>query len=349
MNEIRDIINFHVVGYGQIGKRHAKAILKTPSARLASVIDIDPGATARAEAKGITAFESIEKWHEATMQSRAKSVNVACICVPNGLHAELAIRMMEAGCHVLVEKPLDIRTSAASMIKDTAINTGKLAFCVLQNRFTSVSKLLKDTLVNGAIGEINQVVVNCFWNRGREYYENAPWRGTKTLDGGPLFTQFSHYIDLLIYLLGPISPKHVALKNVCHDYTQMLDDSGIVVFTNEKQSLLGTFNYSIAVPKQNMESSIILIGTKGTIKAGGQYMEKIEHWDVEGITLPQLAVSLPNDYGSYKGSAANHEQVIQNMILACSGAEHNLPHIDDAIGAVNFIERVYSMADLLKN
>ena len=184
----------------------------------------------------------------------------------------------------------------------------------MQNRYSPPAQWLKSIVETGLLGKLYLVQINCFWNRGNAYYEQSEWRGKSISDGGTLYTQFSHFIDMMYWLFGDISNIQSKFANFNHADTIQFEDTGLIQFDFEKGGL-GSFNYTTSVYQKNLESSITIVAENGTVKVGGQYMNEVIYCDVKDYELPDLAPSLPpNDYGHYKGSAANHQFVYQNVI-----------------------------------
>ena len=332
-------IQFAIVGCGRIAQRHAEHISKM--ARLAAVCDIKRQRADELAAKhNCKAYSSIEE-----MLTHESSIDVISVCSPNGLHAEHTIKGLRAGKHVLCEKPMALRVAdCRRMIEESERNAKKL-FVVKQNRFNPPIAALKKAVDEGRLGRIVNVQLNCFWNRTDAYYKDSDWKGTVELDGGTLYTQFSHFIDLLIWMVGDIGNVQVLTKNFLHQSTIDFEDTGVVAleFTN---GALGTINYTVNSYKKNMEGSISLFGEKGTVKIGGQYLNALEYQCIEGYEITNVAVSAPaNDYGFYQGSMSNHDKVYQNVLnvlmdnheIATSGLE--------GLKTVEVIERIYSQAN----
>jgi predicted dehydrogenase len=190
----------------------------------------------------------------------------------------------------------------------------KFVFCVMQNRYSPPSAWLKDMVTSGVMGKIYMVQINCFWNRDERYYKKGNWKGSKITDGGTLFTQFSHFIDIMYWLFGDIDNIQGKFADFNHSETTDFEDSGFVNFDFINGGM-GCINYSTAIANQNLESSLTIIGEKGSVKIGGQYMNEVEVCNITDYEMPVLAETNPgNDYGAYKGSAANHNYVIKNVI-----------------------------------
>jgi len=161
------------------------------------------------------------------------------------------------------------------------------------------------------------------------------------LDGGPLFTQFSHFIDLLYWIFGEIKINYAQFENFNHTHSTQFEDSGIVTFAINSGGV-GSINYSTSVFDKNFESSISIIGENGTVKLGGQYMNEISYCHIKDYQMPTLEKSNPpNNYGSYQGSASNHPFVIQNVIDTLNN--HSLPHtnVTDGMAVVKIIQDIY--------
>ncbi|MFM7388242.1 MAG: Gfo/Idh/MocA family oxidoreductase, partial [Bacteroidota bacterium] len=169
--------------------------------------------------------------------------------------------------------------------------------------------------------------------------------GTPDLDGGTLFTQFSHFIDIMYWLFGDIDRIQGKFADFNHQDTTAFEDSGFVSFEFLNGGL-GTINYSTSVAMQNLESSITVIGSNGSIKIGGQYMNEVEVCTIKDYTMPELKASNPaNDYGPYKGSAANHNFVIKNVIDTLKGRTTATTNALEGLKVVDIIERIYKLRD----
>ena len=242
----------------------------------------------------------------------------------------------------MLEKPIALSVSDARLVAEASASTGKHVFCVMQNRFAPPSVWLKSLVESGKLGEIRQVHIQCFWNRDDSYYASSPWRGTMALDGGPLFTQFSHFIDVMYWIFGGISSPSAIFKNQSHIHNTEFEDSGSISF-DFLRSGWGSFTFSTALFKSNFESSLTLIAEHGTLRIAGQYMEKVVHCDILDYEMTDLPTSAPpNDYGTYKGSASNHHHVISNVVdVLRNGAQISTP-ISEGIEVVEMIESMYN-------
>jgi predicted dehydrogenase len=201
---------------------------------------------------------------------------------------------------------------------------------------------VKKLLDEGKLGTIFSVQVNCFWNRDPTYYKNS-WKGTRTLDGGTLYTQFSHFIDLLYWMIGDVKEMFAITGNFNHKGIIEFEDTGCVSmqFYN---GAIGTLHYTVNSYKKNMEGSLTIFGEKGTVKIGGQYLNVLEYQHIEGITIGNISPGRPaNDYGSYQGSMSNHDLVYKEVINALQNGG-TITNAADAMRTVDIIERIYQSA-----
>lgn len=332
-------VKFAVVGCGHIGKKHAAVIAKNNNADLIALVDIQHRKELSIEEFSVPFFSSLDNFLKSDIETEV--INIA---TPNGLHAEQAIACLNTGKHVVIEKPMALHTADAQNIINVANEKKKHVFVVMQNRYSPPSAWLKEVVEKNIPGKIYFVQLNCFWNRDERYYKANAWHGTKALDGGTLFTQFSHFIDFFYWLFGDIKNISARFTSFNHTHLTEFEDSGIVSFEFGDNST-GCLNFSTSVWDKNMESSITVIAEKGSIKIGGQYMDKVEYCHIKNYTMPTLNNTMPvNDYGSYKGSAANHEYVIQNVINVLNNKASITTNAEDGLKVVNIIERIYNAA-----
>ncbi len=306
-------LSFAVVGIGHIGKRHAKMIQENPQTTLCALIDTNTHLKKELEKEfNVPFFATLEDFLTSDIM-----VDVINICSPNHLHCAQALQALEKA-HVVIEKPMGLTIEECEKVITKGKEKNKEVFCVMQNRYSPPSLLLKSLVSNHQLGEVHHVQVNCFWNRDDRYYspngKKHTWKGVLEKDGGVLFTQFSHFIDTLHWLFGPLKITGKQSKNFQHKNLNLLADTGFFSFELNNGGM-GTFHYSTAVWDVNMESSISIIGEKGSIKVAGQYMNEIVHCHIKDFELPEMPpINPPNDYGTYKGSAANHQYVIDNVV-----------------------------------
>ncbi len=336
-------IKFAVLGIGHIGKRHVDIIRTTDGCSLAAIADIAPGAAAKVDDGALPFFNSIDE-----LLNSGIAFDVLSIATPNGLHEEHAIKGIRAGHHVVIEKPMALTKAGCEHIIYEALNKQKQVFCVMQNRYSTPAIWLKEIIEQKILGKIFMVQVNCYWNRDDRYYKTGNWHGTKALDGGVLFTQFSHFIDILFWLFGDIENICSRITNFNHQLSTEFDDSGFINFDFKKGGM-GSINFSTSVWNENLESSITIIGENGTVKVGGQYMNEVEVCNIKNYTMPSLdQVSPANDYGLYKGSAANHHFFFQNVVEVLHSNAPITTNAQEGMKVVEIIEQIYK-GSLIQN
>ena len=340
---LSDKVKFAVIGAGHIGKRHAEMIMRNPDAELVAISDILPAEKLGLENYPVPYFNSAEALFNSGLE-----FDVVNVCSPNGLHASHSILALENKKHIVCEKPMGLSKAECEQVIYTALRVSRQVFCVMQNRYSPPSVWIKDVIEKQLLGDIYMVQLNCYWNRDERYYKKDSWKGSADLDGGTLFTQFSHFIDIMFWLFGDIKDIQGKFNDFNHADLTAFEDSGLVSF-NFVNGGMGSLNYSTSVWDQNLESSITIIGKKGSIKIGGQYMNEVEHCHIENYQMPELAAANPaNDYGHYKGSAANHHYVIQNVIDTLKGRTSATTNALEGLKVVEIIERIYELRTLKK-
>jgi predicted dehydrogenase len=244
---------------------------------------------------------------------RDKDIDVVSVCTPNGLHADMSIAALNAGKHVLCEKPMTLTLKEAERVVKANKKSGKKFFLVKQNRYNPPIIALKELFKKGQLGHVFFINATVYWNRNDEYYDEVDWRGTRKMDGGALFTQSSHFLDLMLWLGGEAKSVFAVMKNAAHKNIET-EDLGVMII-RFKNGAIGTLQYTTAVYEKNFEGTIGVLGTKGTVKIGGKYINELEYWNVEGVEQPKLETGNPaNDYGKYQGSMSNHDKVYKNVV-----------------------------------
>ena len=326
-------LRFAIIGCGRIAKRHADQIIKL--GKLVAVCD-----TNEEKCNEFTTNYNAQPYYSIDeLLEHGNNFDVVSVCTPNGLHAHHSILALKAGLHVLCEKPLCINVDDAKKMVNKAFETGKKLFVVKQNRYNPPIVFLKQLIDEQKLGKILSFQINCFWNRPEAYY--VDWKGKKDLDGGTLFTQFSHFIDLMYWILGDVANVKSISKNFLHPSIEF-EDSGVVLF-EMKNNAIGTLNYTVNSFANNMEGSITVFGEKGTVKVGGQYLNELEYCNVKDIEFPLLPKgNAANGYGFYQGSMSNHDKVYENLIEALQNPSHDFATAEEGLKTVEIIQKIYS-------
>ena len=331
-------LRFAIIGCGKIAPRHAAEAAK--HGRLVAVCDIiNKKADELAQLYDAATYYSIDD-----LLKKEDKIDVIAICTPNGLHAEHSIKALQSGSHVLCEKPLCISTADALKMIDTAKKNDKKLFVVKSTRYNPALAALKKAMEENKLGNVYSFQLNCFWNRPAAYYTHS-WKGDKLLDGGTLYTQFSHYIDALLWILGDIKTVKGFRKNFAHQDIIEFEDSGVVAFEMENGTI-GGLNWSVNTFQKNMEVSLSIIAEKGSLHIGGEYMNKIDYQLIDGYELNIPGGGNANDYGFYKGSMSNHDKIYENLVKALTDDSHPFANAQDGLKTVETIERIYKCVSL---
>ncbi|GAB3237229.1 O-antigen biosynthesis protein WlbA [Hymenobacter seoulensis] len=340
MADSSSAVRFAICGVGHIGRRHATLVSRHASARLVALVDIRPELAPElaAEFPGVPFFSSLDAYLAA-----GAAADVLTIATPNDQHAPQAMLGLQAGLHLVIEKPIALRTADAEAMVRAAQQTNRLVFGVMQNRYSPPAAWLKQIQEEGQLGQVYLVQLNCFWNRDARYYRPGGWRGTQAQDGGTLFTQFSHFVDLLYWVFGDITNISARFRDFNHQGLTEFEDSGLVTFDLVRGGS-GTLQYSTAVWDRNLESSLTVVAEHGSVRIGGQYLDKVEYCHLRNYQLPALPPTNPaNDYGPYQGSAANHVQLIDDVVTTIRNGGPAPTNVQEGVKVVEIIERIYSL------
>ncbi len=332
-------IKFAVVGCGSIGKRHIAVLDAEPQAEIVAICDIDEAKCKELSSlyNGIPYFTSYDKMLESI------ECDVVNVVTPHQLHADMSVQALDGGFNVLVEKPMALTSSDCDRMNATAVKTGKKLWVVKQNRFNIPIRLSKEAIEKNRLGKIFIVKCDVLWNRYQGYYDESPWRGVKANEGGALYTQASHFIDLLVWWFGDIVSAQTTVETQNHNIET--EDTGLSL-VKFKNGALGSIIWTTCVYDKNYEGSITIVGEKGTIKIGGQYLNKIEYWNVEGFPLPEgiYFSDKPNAYGKYQGTSSNHDKVISAIIAELQGKSFETVDGFEGIRSIKAIELMYDHA-----
>ncbi|MEP7079705.1 MAG: Gfo/Idh/MocA family oxidoreductase [Ginsengibacter sp.] len=330
---------FGIIGCGKISIRHAENMARF--GRIVAVCDIiTERAEILAEKFGANPYSDIM-----AMLEKEKELNVIAICTPNGLHATHSIACLNAGKDVLCEKPLCIHKEEGEKMLSAAKKNHRKLFVVKSTRFNPPVIKLKNLLESNRLGEIYSFHLSCIWNRPASYYFNS-WKGTLALDGGTLYTQFSHYIDVLYWLFGEVKNAQGVRKNLAHQGIIEFEDTGAISLQMES-GVIGSLNYSVNSFNKNMEIALTVVAEKGTIKIGGEYLNELIYSEDPSLIENVAGGNGANDYGTYKGSMSNHQHVYDNFIKALTNKDNVSTTATDGLKSVEMIEKIYADCKLI--
>lgn len=332
-------INFALIGCGRIAARHFAAMEKLPQIQLRAVCDIKEGRAKEAAKK-----YKVDWYTDYRQLLKRNDIDVVSICTPNGLHVPMGMAAASAGKNVLLEKPLGIKLGQVDKMLRYFQQKQKKLFVVLQVRFNPPLQFLKQLIVANKLGRLYNAALVVRWFRPQSYFDNDKWRGTKRLDGGSLLNQGIHYIDVLQWLLGPVKSVFAKKDRVAH---KIEVEDIVVAILQFKNNAYATIEFTICTYQRNLECSISILGSKGTVKIGGQAVDKIEVWEVENLNKPKLLPCLkPNVYsnGLYRGSCPNHIYVYQELVNHFNNEKYHIIDGFEARNSLEIVEAIYLSA-----
>ncbi len=329
---------FAILGCGKIAERHAAQI--AAQGRLTAVCDI---ATEKADA--LAARYGVPAYYTATdLFQQAANTDVISVCTPNGLHARHCIAALGTGFHALCEKPLCLHTADGEAMIAAAAAARKQLFVVKSTRHNPIVLALRELIRTQQLGEIYSFAMNCVWNRPAPYYTG--WKGSADLDGGTLFTQFSHYTDVLLWLLGEPGRVSGFRRNIAHTGNIAFEDTGALAL-ELGNGIIGTLHYSVNATNKNHEVSLSIVAAKGTLRIGGPYLNELQYQEPFLIDTTTLTKgNSANDYGFYQGSMSNHDKVYEEVIKALAGEDSAVTDGKEALRTIRLIENIYQTVKL---
>lgn len=336
-------IKFAIVGCGSIGKRHIAVLDAEPEAEIVAICDTDENKCKELSLlyNNIPYYTSFDKMIN---EIEADIINVV---TPHALHAPMTIKALNKKFNVLVEKPMALSMQDCTAMNDAAQKNNMKLWVVKQNRHNVPVKLAKDAIDKGMLGKIFMIKCDILWNRYQGYYDESPWRGKKKEEGGALFTQASHFIDLLVWWCGDVVDVKAFMETQNHQIETEDSGNAIVKFSS---GTMGSINWTTCVYNKNFEGSITIVAEHGTIKIGGQYLNKIEFWDVRGYPLQEGVefTDKPNAYGKYQGTSSNHDKVIKTIIGTLKNKEVAVEAVEgfEGMRCVDAIEKMYQALKL---
>lgn len=329
-------IKFAIVGCGSIGKRHVAVLDAEQDAELVAICDTD-----ETRCKELSAlYGNLKYFTDYETMLNSIEADVINVVTPHALHKKMSIQALDKGFNVLVEKPMALTLEDCKAMNEAADKAGKILWVVKQNRYNVPVKLAKDAIDKGMLGKIFMIKCDILWNRYQGYYDESPWRGKLKQEGGALYTQASHFIDLMVWWCGDVVDVKAQIETQNH--TIETEDTGSAIL-NFSSGTVGSLNWTTCVYNKNFEGSITLIGEYGTIKIGGQYLNKIEYWDVRGYPLQEGVefTDKPNSYGKYQGTSSNHDKVVKAILAKIDHKEAEVVEGFEGMKCIDAIEKIY--------
>ncbi len=329
-------INIGILGVGRISSKHISAIKKNSKyMNLLAICDV--------KKKKLNADLNLLKFNSLKkMLKKIRNIDLVSICTPSGLHKSHAIQCLKKGINVLIEKPMALNKRDAKEIINIGKKYKKKIFVCLQNRYNPTIQILKKALDKDELGKIYFVNVNIFWNRDQKYYNQDKWRGTKKFDGGALMNQSIHFVDLLIWLFGPIKKKQILRSRLAREI-ETEDTASINIYF--KKNILCSFSSTMLVNSKNYEGSVTIIGQKGTIKIGGIALNEIIDWEINGKEMPSVKKKKIN-YKLNSVYGEGHKLIYKEIYKYLKKTKSNPVLGEDGIKSVEFIDDLYKSSRL---
>ncbi len=328
-------IGVGVIGLGRIAPRHINdSIDEIEELELVAVCDIDQ--------------KKIERYYERNVPFyrdyrdliNDKAVEVVVVATPNGLHTKIAKSVADVNKHCVLEKPIAIDYESAKELISRFEKSKGILFPVLQVRFNPVIQAIKEIVLANKLGKIFSATLTIRWTRPQEYFDSSNWKGTKEMDGGSLLTQAIHYIDATQYILGQVAS---VFGKVDTEILNIETEDTAKALINFKDGFRGLIEFTVSTYPHNLESSLMIMGSKGTVKIGGKAMNELELWEVNNEPKPEIDKGLsPNVYnnGEYTGSCPNHSLIYQNLVDVLLHNDDQFIKASDALHAIKIIDSI---------
>lgn len=334
-------MKYALIGCGRIAANHIKAVVNN-KLDMVAVCDVEQSHIDILFEKTKYTGNPERYTDYKRMLSEHPEIKLVAIATESGVHAEIALYCIDQGINVIIEKPMAMSMKDADEIARRSEEKSVIVSVCHQNRFNVAVQQMRTALESGRFGRLSHGSINVRWNRGKEYYEQASWRGKWASDGGCLFNQCIHGIDLLRWMMGDeVNEVYGVTKQQFHDYLEC-EDIGMAV-VKFKNGAVGTIEGTVNVYPQNLEETLYLFGEKGTVKIGGKSTNNIDVWDFsdENATDQKnkgLQEATSNVYGN------GHTSLYADMIDAINN--HRKPYVDAVAGrnAVEMILAIYKSA-----
>jgi len=263
-----------------------------------------------------------------TDYTKISDVDVISVLTPSGNHPEHVAEIAEStdAPYIVCEKPLSLTLREAYEVFDRVDKAGKVLLPVYQNRYNPLVVLLKDLISSGKLGKLHQFICNVIWNRNDAYFE-IDWHGTRSLDGGVLYTQASHYVDMLHFFFGEL----VAGKGQGGDLRGLEVYDSVSSVMRFKSGIVGSLNATVSAYEKNYETEFTLIAENGIIRLAGTNLNTIRHWNVNGMEKPDMDFTLDHVYG--KGHNTLYEYVAKENW-------DKFPSREDVLSGIQLMEKL---------
>lgn len=331
-------MKYALIGCGRISTNHIKAAVNN-KLEIIAVCDIVPEHMENVLAKhGIEGDTSIKRYTDYRKMVQENKPELVSIATESGIHAEIALYCIENNINVIIEKPMAMSLQDADKIIELSEKKNVKVCACHQNRFNVAVQEMRKALESGRFGKLSHGSIHVRWNRNKDYYTQAPWRGTWAQDGGALMNQCIHGIDLLRWTFGDeVEEVYGQTRQQFHDYLEA-EDVGMAV-VKFKNGAIATVEGTTNVYPQNLEETLYIFGEKGTVKIGGKSTNNIDVWDfVEESEADQKNKGLEEATSNVYGNG--HTSLFADMMDAIQNDRK--PYVDAHAGR-NALEMVLAI------
>lgn len=271
-------MKYALIGCGRISTNHVTAVLNN-NLEFVAACDILPEHIEELLSKhNLQNDANIKRYVDYKTMIAENNLDLVGIATESGSHADIALYCIEHGINIIIEKPMAMNMDDANKIVELSEEKGVVVSACHQNRFNIAVQEMRKALEEGRFGKLSHGSIHVRWNRNKDYYTQAPWRGTWAQDGGALMNQCIHGIDLLRWMMGDkIEEVYGATRQQFHDYLEA-EDVGMAV-VKFKNGAVATVEGTTNVYPQNLEETLYLFGEKGTVKLGGKSTNNIDVWN----------------------------------------------------------------------
>lgn len=333
-------IRFAILGCGVIGDVHARAIAELPElCELVALCDVNP-----TRAEEYAKKYNVKAYSDYAEMLRDSKIDAVSICTPSGMHADQAIAAIEAGKHVLCEKPMALTTADAIRIREAEARSDKKLSVIFQMRYTEDIQYLKKVIEDGMLGQLTFCDLYMKYWRDESYFKVSPWRGTFKMDGGgALMNQGIHGIDIMHYLLGAPKLLTAKVKTLVHNIET--EDTAVAA-VEYPSGALGVIEASTS-SNPGFDRRIEINGTRGYAVVIDAHLEKL-FVDGKFLIDERIVTGEGTKSDPTKMSHDKHALQIKNFIRSINGEEELISTSADGLAAVSFIEKIYETSKNLK-
>lgn len=332
-------MKYALIGCGRISPHHIKAAEASRDVSIEAICDLVPEKMAAlAERFRLDGTAQYTDYRKMLSEVRPDLVAVA---TESGSHAAVALDCIAAGCNVIIEKPIALSMSDARKIIAAAEAAGVVVSANHQNRFNRSVQLARSASEEGRLGRLLHGSVHVIWGRDKKYYLSGDWRGTWAQDGGALMNQCIHGVDLLRWMLGGEIEEVTALTaRMSHDYIEA-EDVGMAL-VRFKNGTLGMIEGTVNTYGKDLEETLYLFGTDGTVKLGGLAADKVEVWRVKGDPRDAAALDSAAPYDNVYG--LGHTSLYADVTDAIKNGRSPYVTARDGMEALELVLAIYKSA-----